>query len=541
MVERTRKAWLNGAVGYEIYTRSFMDNSGDGFGDLRGITDKLEYLAWLGVDIVWLTPIYPSPDHDHGYDVSDYKSVRSEHGTVADFEALLDRAHSLDLRVLLDIVPNHTSSEHEWFRKALADPDSPERSMYLFRGPAPDGGPPNNWISHFGGPAWTLDEASGQYYCHLFLPEQPDLDWRNPLVLEAFDDIYRFWFERGIDGFRIDVAHGLLKHPSFADNPQLHTVPVQAGPLATFFSYDHKFDMDQDDNVEIFGRWQAIADEYDATLVAESGVTDPHRLARYVGSTALDLSFFLKPSWLGWEPAEIIRQHLTLADIEPDGICWVISNHDNPRPVSRFVDGEPDHELGLRRSLAVTTLQMVLGGVPFLYYGDELGLTDAVIDPSAREDPLATRNETDGGEARDVARSPMPWDSSLHNGFTKTSPWIASADRVAAETVDSQRADPKSAIHRYRELLRVRRENPDMHDASYERLDSPSNEVAVIRRGDVLVVANLSSSRATIDAAGGGWNVVFSSADGDVDITEDSIAVDPELSAILTASESRRR
>ncbi|MEE9415024.1 MAG: alpha-amylase family glycosyl hydrolase, partial [Acidimicrobiales bacterium] len=394
---RKRKSWLDGAVGYEIYTRSFMDSTGDGFGDLQGITGRLEYLAWLGIDIVWLTPIYPSPDHDHGYDVADYMAVRAEHGTVADVEALVDQAHSLGLRVLLDIVPNHTSSEHRWFKTALSDPDSAERSMYLFRDAAADGGPPNNWISHFGGPAWTLDEASGQYYCHLFLPEQPDLDWRSPLVLDGFDEIYRFWFELGIDGFRIDVAHGLLKHPSFADNPRLHEAPDNAGPLATFFSFDHKFDMDQDENIEIFGRWQAIADEYDATLVAESGVTNPHRLARYVGPDALDLSFFLKPSWLGWEPAEIIRQHLTLADIEPDGISWVISNHDNPRPVSRFVTGAADPQLGLRRSLAVTTLQMVLGGVPFLYYGDELGLSDAVIDPAAREDPLATRNDSDGG------------------------------------------------------------------------------------------------------------------------------------------------
>ena len=186
---REKKAWLHGAVGYEVYTRSFQDTTGDGFGDLAGITSRLDHLAWLGVDIVWLTPIFPSPDHDHGYDVADYKSVRKAHGSIDDVTALVDRAHELDLKVLLDIVPNHTSSEHEWFKKALADPDCPERAMYLWRVPAPDGGPPNNWLSHFGGPAWTLDETSGQYYCHLFLPEQPDLDWRNETVLAAFADI----------------------------------------------------------------------------------------------------------------------------------------------------------------------------------------------------------------------------------------------------------------------------------------------------------------------------------------------------------------
>ncbi len=536
MAERQRKSWLDGAVGYEIYTRSFMDSSGDGFGDLAGIADRLDYLAWLGIDIVWLTPIYPSPDHDHGYDVADYKAVRAEHGTVADVEALLEKAHSLDLKVLLDIVPNHTSSEHEWFKTALADPSSPERAMYLFRDPAPDGGPPNNWISHFGGPAWTLDASSGQYYCHLFLPEQPDLDWRNPAVLDAFDDIYRFWFERGVDGFRIDVAHGLLKHPSFADNPKVREAGEGSGPLAKFFAFDHKFDMDQDDNVQIFARWQAIADNYDATLVAESGVTDHRRLARYVGPDALDLSFFLKPGWMTWEPAEIVAEHLSLADVEPNGISWVISNHDQPRPVSRFTRNEPDTSRGLDRSLAVTTLQMILGGVPFLYYGEELGLGDAIIDPAAREDPVATRNDTDGGEARDVARSPMPWDTSARNGFTTGTPWIASADRESAETVETQKNDPASAVHRYRQLLAVRRSFPDMHSGTYERLDAPTAEVAVIRRDSVLVIANLSTETVSVSAAGDQWQVEFLSAAGEVESEGGTITVSPELSVVLSAT-----
>lgn len=536
MVERQRKSWLNGAVGYEIYTRSFSDTTGTGFGDLNGIAEKLDYVAWLGVDIVWLTPIYPSPDHDHGYDVADYKAVRAEHGTVADVEALVERAHSLDLKVLLDIVPNHTSIDHQWFQKAIADPISAERAMYLFRDPAPDGGPPNNWISHFGGPAWTLDESSGQYYCHLFLPEQPDLDWRNPDVLDAFDDIYRFWFERGIDGFRIDVAHGLLKHPSFADNPKSREVGPEAGPLANFFSYEHKYDMDQDDNVEIFARWQGIADEYDATLVAESGVEDHQRLARYVGPNALDLSFFLKPGWLEWSPRTIVSEHLDLAEIEPDGISWVISNHDQPRPVSRLTRGEPTNERGLDRSLAVTTLQMVLGGVPFLYYGEELGLADAVIDPTKREDPVATRNATDGGEARDVARSPMPWDASSFNGFSTSQPWIASDDRPVHETVEAQRADQDSPLYRYRSLLEIRSGLPDMYQAPFERLEAPSDEVAVVRRGSVLVIANFSASSVTVTSAGGAWNQAFSSGDGTVEIASDGVTVGPELSVILTAT-----
>jgi len=533
MSVRQKKAWLHGAVGYEIYTRSFQDTTGDGFGDLRGITQRLEHLAWLGVDIVWLTPIYPSPDHDHGYDVADYRSVRPEHGDIEDVKALLDRAHELGLKVLLDIVPNHSSSEHEWFEKALSDPSSPERAMYLWRDPAPDGGPPNNWLSHFGGPAWTLDESSGQYYCHLFLPEQPDLDWRHDAVLDAFDDIYRFWFELGVDGFRIDVAHGLLKHSSFSDNPRSSTPGPDAGPLERFFAFDHLHDMDQDENVEIFARWQAIADEYDATLLAESGVEDHERLARYVGPEALDLSFFLKPGWMDWDPEKIIREHLGLAEIEPDGISWIISNHDQPRVASRYSKGGLPLEVGQMRALAVTTLHMALGGVPFIYYGEELGLASAEIDPAGREDPIATRNDTEGGEARDVARTQMPWDSSAQNGFSATTPWIHSPDRSVAETVEGQRANPDAIVHRYRELLRVRKANPDLYDAPFERLEAPTAAVGVVRRGSMLVIANLTESSQQIGLPDGVWRCEFIS-NGWIPVdTTDALTLESERSVIL--------
>ena len=320
------KQWLKGAVGYEIYVRSFADSNGDGIGDIAGITGRLDYLKWLGIDIVWVTPFYPSPGHDHGYDVSFYCDVDPRHGSLDDVDAMLERAHQLDMKVIFDIVPNHTSSEHRWFKAAIADPTSPERDYYLFRDPLPDGSPPNNWVSHFGPTAWTLDEKSGQYYCHLFLPEQPDLNWRNPAVRAEFDAIYKFWFDRGVDGFRIDVAHGLLKNPDFPDLPLRSEIPDGAGPLETFFSYDHIYDMDQDDNVEIFTRWQDVARPYDACLLAESGVTDLERLVRYVGDGALDLTFFLKPGWLGWEPQTFVSELSELAAMEPNGVSWVISN-----------------------------------------------------------------------------------------------------------------------------------------------------------------------------------------------------------------------
>lgn len=544
MVAAHAKSWLHGAIGYEIYARSFADSSGDGFGDLAGIESRLEYLQWLGIDIVWLTPIYPSPDHDHGYDVADYKSVRAEHGSVADVESLVERAHQLGLKLILDIVPNHTSWDHEWFKAALADPESEERDMYLFRDPAPDGGPPNNWISHFGGPAWTLDEASGQYWCHLFVKEQPDLNWRNERVLREFDDIYRFWFERGVDGFRIDVAHGLLKHESFADNSLRHPIPDGAGPLETFFSYDHKYDMDQDGNVEIFQRWQNVAAEYDATLLAESGVEDHNRLARYVGPGALDLTFFLKPGGMRWNPAKLMSEHLDLAAIEPHGVSWVISNHDQPRPVSRFTeDLDPSDDdartaRGIDRSLAMTTLHMALGGVPFLYYGEELGLPNGAVDPARREDPVATRNEDGGEEGRDVSRTPMPWDSTPFNGFSVAQPWIYSEDRPAHLTVETQREDPSAPVHRYRELLKVRRDNPALYEGDFETLPSPSAEVAVIRRGSTITVANLSAEPVTVDLSAGSWVPLFVSRAWDnggsgVSIEGDAATLPAETSAIF--------
>jgi len=541
------KSWLHGAVGYEIYARSFADSTGDGFGDLKGIENHLEYLQWLGIDIVWLTPIYPSPDHDHGYDVADYRSVRNEHGTVADVEALVERAHSLGLRLIMDIVPNHTSWDHEWFQAAIADPTCEERDMYLFRDPAADGGPPNNWISHFGGPAWTLDEASGQYWCHLFVKEQPDLNWRNERVLQEFDDIYRFWFERGVDGFRIDVAHGLLKHESFADIELRRPIPEGAGPLETFFSYDHKYDMDQDGNVEIFQRWQQIAAEYDATLLAESGVEDHQRLARYVGPGALDLTFFLKPGGMRWDPKALLAEHLDLAEVEPHGVSWVISNHDQPRPVSRFTeslgadsgDAPTIEQIGAARSLAVTTLHMALGGVPFLYYGEELALPNGTVDPDHREDPVATRNDEEGGEGRDVARTPMPWDGSPHNGFSPAQPWIHCDDRPAAHTVAAQRDDDGAPVHRYRELLAVRKAHPDLFEGDFERLPTPSDEAAVIRRGSTITVANLGADPVTVDLSTGSWTPVFISRawnDGGsgVSLEGDALTVPGETSVILS-------
>jgi len=521
------KQWLRGAVGYEIYVRSFADSSSDGIGDIRGVTGRLDYLKWLGIDIVWLTPFYPSPGHDHGYDVSFYCDVDPRHGSLADVDALIERAHGLDMKIVFDIVPNHTSSEHRWFKAALADPSCPERDYYLFRDPKPDGSPPNNWVSHFGPTAWTLDEASGQYYCHLFLPEQPDLNWRNPAVRAEFDAIYKFWFDRGVDGFRIDVAHGLLKHPAFPDIPLRTEIPEGAGPMETFFSYDHTYDLDQDDNVEIFARWQDVAGPYDACLLAETGVTDHQRLARYVGAGALDLAFFLKPGWMGWEPETFIEDLVGLALVEPEAVSWVISNHDQARPASRFGQGAQ----GRNRAMAVTTLMFALGGVPFLYQGEELGLPDGEIAAENRSDPISTRNNTD--EGRDGCRTPMAWNSDRFNGFSTVEPWLVSEERSPDFTVAGQHANPAAPLHRYRRLIALRKQLPELWGAALKQVPSVRADVGVIQRGTTLTIANLGPTPFAINLGDSSWRVAFASQGGDGDLASGIVNVAGETTAIM--------
>jgi len=521
--------WWRGAVGYEIYVRSFADSTGDGVGDLAGIASRLDYLSWLGVDALWITPFYPSPGHDHGYDVSDYCAVSPRHGTLEDFDMLVAEAHLRGLRVMVDIVPNHTSIEHPWFARARSNPDGPDRSRYLWADPAPDGGPPNNWLSHFGGPAWTLDEASGQYWCHLFLPEQPDLNWRNPTVKDDFDSILEWWMDRGVDGFRVDVAHGLVKDAQLRDNPRIAPVVPGMDPFDAFNAFEHRYDMDQSENVEIFHRWNQVCGPRQAMLVGEVNAPWPDRQARYVEPGALDQAFFLQAAFLGWAPETLLTMVRAMHDAAPEGVSWVLSNHDRSRPVSRFGGGEA----GQRRSLAVSTLFMALGGTPFLFQGEELGLSDGVL-RAGFHDPVSVRNEG-ATSGRDGCRTPMPWDSSTHNGFSDSSPWIDSEPRPAEHTVAGQQADPDAPVHRYRTLLAVRRQHPDMWRAPLEWIETPDERVAALRRGTVAVVANLSERPASVRLGSPGWEPVFATEPGcRLDApAHDTVSVPAETTIVL--------
>lgn len=526
----TSVPWWQGAVGYEVYVRSFADSSGDGVGDLAGITARLDYLQWLGVDAVWITPFYPSPGHDHGYDVSDYCGVSPRHGTLDDFDALVREAHRRNLRVMVDIVPNHTSSEHPWFTKARNEPDGPDRDRYLWADPAPDGGPPNNWRSHFGGPAWTLDEASGQYWCHLFLPEQPDLNWRNTAVRDDFDTILRWWIDRGVDGFRIDVAHGLIKDAELRDNPQIEPLRDAMHPFEAFAAFEHRHDLDQAGNTEIFRRWKRVCGPADVMLLGEVNAPWPDGMARYVAPSALDQAFFLRTAIMGWSPELLVQMARTMHDAAPEGVSWVLSNHDRSRPVTRFGGGEA----GLRRSLAMSAVFMALGGTPFLYQGEELGLDDGVL-RGDRHDPVAVRNSA-GAEGRDGCRTHMPWDDSAHNGFSVSSPWIDSEPRRWAQTVAGQRDDPDAPLHRYRSLLAARKAHPDMWRAPLAWIDSDDPLVLALRRGAVAVVANLADRRARVDLGSPGWRTVFASEQGSRPDgpAHDAVSVGAESAVVLT-------
>ncbi len=506
--------WWPGTVGYEIYVRSFADSTGDGTGDLAGIAAHLDHVAYLGADSIWITPFYPSPGFDHGYDVSDYRGVSPAHGDLDDFDRMRERAHDLGLRVIVDIVPNHTSSQHPWFVGALDGPDAPTRDYYLWRDPAPGGGPPNNWVSHFGGPAWSLDPASGQYYCHLFLPEQPDLNWRNPAVVDEFDEILRYWCERGVDGFRIDVAHGLVKHPDFPDNPQPRPIEDGMGPRELFDCFDHLYDLEQDDNVDVYRRWNRVIAPYGAMLIGEVATSEPHRVARYSSDgDALHSVFYLRPTRTAWDPDELPEILRAMHDACPDGVSWVIDCHDQSRSVSRYGGGDR----GRRRSLAVFTLLTALGGTPFLYQGEELGLEDGIVDRTDLEDPISTRNPGTT-EGRDGCRTPMPWEPGPGNGFT-TAPaaWLPADDRPAEDTVEHQRSDPSSTLHRYRDLLAQRRRLPELWEEPLAWIDTGDQRVLAVRRGSLVVACNFDATARELGLGGDyetDYEIVFVSTPG---------------------------
>jgi alpha-glucosidase len=484
-------SWWREAVFYQVYIRSFADGNGDGVGDLAGLRSRLPYLADLGVDALWITPFYPSPMADHGYDVADPRDVEPVFGDLAQFDAMLAEAHRLGIRVTVDLVPNHSSHDREWFRAALrSGPGSPERARYLFRdGRGPDGAePPNNWPSVFGGPAWTR-APDGQWYLHIFAPEQPDLNFANPEVVADLEETMRFWLDRGVDGFRIDVAHGMAKPDGLPD-----MVPMdETGLLADHGPGDHRFD--QDGVHVVHRRIREVLDQYPGTMsVGEVWVADDARLAQYLRDDELHLAFnfkLLTADWTADELRDAVVHSLATVAATPAPACWVLSNHDRPRHVTRYGGGE----VGLRRARAAALLQLALPGAAYVYNGDELGMPDVDLPDSALQDPIWERSgRTERG--RDACRIPMPWSGSTPSyGFSAgAETWLPMPSGWGPLTAEAQAADATSIQSLYRAALELRATSPAFAGESLEWLPAPAGCLAFRRAGGLVCLLNLSDA-----------------------------------------------
>ncbi|SDP20380.1 alpha-glucosidase [Nakamurella panacisegetis] len=484
--------WWRSAVIYQIYPRSFADANGDGMGDLNGVRSRLPYLAALGVDALWLSPFYASPQADAGYDVSDYRDVDPSFGTLDDARALIRETHEHHLRIVVDLVPNHTSDQHVWFQAALAaPPGSAERARYIFReGRGPTGElPPNNWTSNFGGPAWTR-VPDGSWYLHLFAPEQPDLDWTNPEVVAEFQSILRFWLDLGVDGFRIDVAHGLAKDPALTD------ISDNGYLLTAASNGDHPF-WDRDEVHDVYRGWREVIDEYgdDRIFVAEAWVPNPDRFAQYLRPDELHTAFNFNYLQAGWDAAatrKVIDQ--TLGELRDVGApaTWVLSNHDVVRHVTRYGGGD----LGRRRARAATALMLALPGGAYIYQGEELGLEEVLDIPAElRQDPIF--EQTNGERlGRDGCRVPLPWSgASAPFGFGPTgTPWLPQPADWAAETAEAEEADPGSSLWFYRTALAQRRRNPALGEGDLRWLETAEGVLAFRRGADFACVINFTDA-----------------------------------------------
>jgi alpha-glucosidase len=481
--------WQRGTV-YQVYPRSFMDSSGDGVGDLPGLLSKLDYVRWLGVDALWISPIYPSPMKDFGYDVSDYVGIHPLFGTLDDFDRLLSGAHARGLKVILDFVPNHSSDQHAWFRESRSSRGNPRRDWYIWRDPAPDGGPPNNWLSCFGGSAWQLDEASGQYYYHAFLPEQPDLNWRNPAVVAAMMDVLRFWLERGVDGFRVDVLWHLIKDAAFRDNPPNPEWREGMDPYQRLIPLHTT---DQPEVHEIIERMRALFDEYQDRVIIGEIYLPVERLVRYYGvdlkGAHLPFNFQLIQS--RWDARHIARLISEYEAQLPQGAWpnWVLGNHDQHRIATR---------VGARQARVAAMLLLTLRGTPTLYYGDEIGMRDVPIPPERVQDPFE-RNVPGKGLGRDPERTPMQWSAAPQAGFSSGEPWLPIAQDFESHNVERQRDDPASILTLYTRLIALRRGEPALEVGRFEPIEAQGDVLAYIRRGRegesaFLVALNLGSS-----------------------------------------------
>jgi alpha-glucosidase len=497
-------SWWRSGVLYQVYPRSFADSDGDGNGDLEGIIEHLDHLEWLGVDGIWLNPINTSPNADWGYDVADYTSVDPDFGDLDVLDRLVARAGERGIRVILDLVPNHTSDRHPWFLDSRSSRTAPQREWYVWADARPDGSPPNNWVAVFGGSAWTWDETTQQYYLHNFLPEQPDLNWWNDEVRSAFDDILRFWFERGISGFRIDVAHGIVKDRELRDNPP---ATPEDDPLSLALGQRQMYNMNRPEVHDVIKRWRAIADtyEHEPVLLGETWVPDLTTLMRFYGDGTDELNLALNVPFVF---AELGSEMRTIVEHEEAAIpaeawpTWTGSNHDAGRFATRWCDGDD------RKIRAALVMLLTLRGTPVLYYGDEIGMPEVAVSRDRIKDPVGIRGWPDD-PGRDRARTPMPWTGVPTGGFTRpgVEPWLPAGDTSSLNVVD-QRHDPGSTLRLTRDLISLRRARTDLRIGGYATIDAPEG-IWSWRRGGQTIVA-LNHTGAPVDVTAGEGEVLLS-------------------------------
>jgi alpha-glucosidase len=491
--------WQHGTV-YQIYPRSFKDTSGNGVGDLQGIIDNLNYLndcteKSLGIDVIWISPFYPSPMADFGYDVSDYVDIHPLFGDLSTFDRLVAEAHKRDIKVIIDYVPNHSSDEHPWFLESRSSRDNPKRDWYIWKDAKPDGSPPNNWGSAFGGPAWTWDEKTGQYYLHQFLNKQPELNWRTSDLRDAMMDVLHFWLGRGVDGFRMDVVGFLIKDEKMRDNPISEDISPDLHPYNIYGRQLHKYNEDQDEVQEIIRDFRKLLDGYDdRCAIGELGYR-LERWVRYFGENGngLHLPFNFRLIHQPWE-ADAISKSVEQLEAALPSLGWpnyVLGNHDNDRLLSR---------IGMDQARIAAMLLLTLRGTPTLYYGDEIGLENGSIPPDKLQDPQGLQL---GAEStRDVCRTPMQWDSSPNAGFSVVEPWLPISHDYETRNVHVQSSDPTSILNLYRRLIWYRKRNPILLGGSYKSIASGHDGCFTYLRenqaGRIFVALNFSDKPRTL-------------------------------------------
>lgn len=500
-------AWWKTAVVYQVYPRSFQDSNGDGVGDLSGITARLDHLVWLGVDAVWISPVFSSPMADFGYDVSDYCGIDPRFGTLAEFDALVAAAHARGLRVILDYVPNHSSDRHPWFQESRSSRTNPKRDWYIWRDGSPCGGPPSNWLSEFGGSAWSLDPVTGQFYYHAYLPEQPDLNWRNPDVREAMLDVLRFWLNRGVDGFRVDAIHHLFEDPALRDNPPNPEWCLGQSPARRVI---RAHTMDLPEVQDVVAAMRRVADGYGERLMIGEAFLPFEQMMAYYGR---DLSGFQLPfnfhlivtPWTASAIADLVRRYEAAL---PQGAWpnWVLGNHDRSRLASR---------IGPAQTRVAAMLLLTLRGTPTIYQGEEIGMTDVPIPPGCVQDPWE-KNVPGLGLGRDPVRTPMPWGDSPSGGFTTGEPWLPLGPAGTGMTVADQARNPHSLFALYRVLLRLRRAESALASGAIEDVTATGQVLSYMRRSGtraLFVALNLGGEEQDMPGPGGGRVILSTELD----------------------------